>query len=712
MPTPGAPAWLRDLEHFEGLSEGVLVTDQAGLVVYANTAARRRHDLGDVTSRPTLAEVLLPAGEADLFAEIVPVVLAGGHWSGRLQVREIDGSLRAADLSCLPLRHAGVVTGLVSVIDDTGGSRGEVREARRLEDRLTRLARVAADLGAAADVEAVTQVVVAQAADAVGATVASLSLVVDDDTLALVGLRGGRAGTAQRWARFSRHLRTPAGDVVRTGRPLVLTGAEAIAEAYPDLETAAEGSRTIVGLPLVVLGQTLGAVTLSFPGHRQLDAAELEFFGILADSCAQALERIRAREAAEVQATRVRFLADAATELASSLDYTSTLTAVARLAVPEFADWCAIDLVEDDRLHRLAVEHVDPRKRQLAVDLERRYPAPRDVPGGTWEVLRTARSSLLAEITDDLLVAAAQDEEHLRLMRELRLSSAVLVPLVARGEVLGVITWVTSAAERRYDDTDVAFAEDLARRCAVAIDNSVLHSQTQQVAAQLQEAVLPDLSPTIEGWEIAHAYDPAGRTEVGGDFFDSFELPDGRLALFVGDVMGRGVAAAAAMAQMRASMRAFVAVDPTPEVVLYKLDLLFTTYGITQLVTMVYLVVDPERDELVLVNAGHPPPVILRRDGRAEQLPLAEGAPVGVVVGERSGQVVPFAAGDAVLAFTDGLIERRGEDIDLGQQRVLDAVGMLAHGSLDASLAGLVEAVRDHSRQDDVAALVARRRHD
>ncbi len=709
MPTPGAPAWLRDLEHFEGLAEGVLVIDQAGLVAYANSAAQRLHDLGDLTSPRTLADVLLPEGEADLFAEIVPAVLAGGHWSGRLQVRSSDGSVRTADVSCLPLRHAGVVSGLVCVVDDTGGPRGEGRESRRLEDRLTRLARVAADLGAAADVDSVTEVVVAQAADAVGATVASLSVVVDDDTLALVGIRGARAGVAQRWARFSRHARTPAGDVVRTGRTLVLVGAGAIAAEYPDLERAAEGARTIVGLPLSVLGQTLGAVTLSFPGERQLTAAELEFFGILADSCAQALERIRAREAAEAQATRVRFLADAAAELSSSLDYARTLRAVARLAVPEFADWCAIDLVEDDRLHRLAVEHVDPAKRQLAVEIEQRYPAARDVPGGTWEVLRTGRSSLLAEITDDLLVAAARDEEHLRLMRDLQLRSALLVPLVARGEVLGVITWATAAAERRYDATDVAFAEDLARRCAVAIDNSVLHSQTQQVAAQLQEAVLPDLSAPIEGWEVVHTYDPAGRTEVGGDFFDAFELPDGRLAVFVGDVMGRGVAAAAAMAQMRASMRAFIAVDPTPDVVLHKLDVLFTTYGITQLVTMVYLVADPERGQLVLANAGHPPPVVLRADGSAEQLPLAEGAPVGVVVGQRSAQVVRFWPGDAVVAFTDGLIERRGEDIDVGQRRLLDAVGMLADGPLDEALPRLVEAVRDHTREDDVATLVARR---
>ena len=122
-------------------------------------------------------------------------------------------------------------------------------EARRLEDRLTRLARVAADLGRAEDVQTVTDIVISQAADAVGATVASLSMVIDDDTIALVGMRGGKDGAPDRWATFSRHLPTPAGDVVRTGELLVLTGREAIQARYPDLETSDRGRALDGGTP-------------------------------------------------------------------------------------------------------------------------------------------------------------------------------------------------------------------------------------------------------------------------------------------------------------------------------------------------------------------------------------------------------------------------------------------------------------------------------
>ena len=160
-----------------------------------------------------------------------------------------------------------------------------------------------------------------------------------------------------------------------------------------------------------------------FSDERSLDATELELLEILADTCAQALQRVAAQEAAEQQGVRLAFLADASTELASSLDYETTLSNVARLAVPTLADWCGIDLVVDGRLHRLAVEHVDPSKVQLARDLAERYPPDPDSPAGAWHVMRTGHSQLIPEVTDDMLVAGAVDEEHLRIARDLHLRS-------------------------------------------------------------------------------------------------------------------------------------------------------------------------------------------------------------------------------------------------------------------------------------------------
>jgi serine phosphatase RsbU (regulator of sigma subunit) len=182
--------------------------------------------------------------------------------------------------------------------------------------------------------------------------------------------------------------------------------------------------------------------------------------------------------------------------------------------------------------------------------------------------------------------------------------------------------------------------------------------------------------------------------------------------MFVGDVMGRGVAAAAAMAQMRAAVRAYAALDPAPEVVLTRLDQMYARYQNEQLVTLVYMLADPTHDRLIVGNAGHPPPVLIRSDGTLTQLPFADGAPLGVAAhAPRHHSVVSFGAGDTVVAFTDGLIERRGEDITVGQERLAGAMRRLRGPTLTVALAGIVEDAGHASRDDDVAALAARRRH-
>jgi serine phosphatase RsbU (regulator of sigma subunit) len=279
---------------------------------------------------------------------------------------------------------------------------------------------------------------------------------------------------------------------------------------------------------------------------------------------------------------------------------------------------------------------------------------------------------------------------------------------VAHGRVLGVMSWVSADEGRTFTEADRAFVEDLAQRAAVAIDNAQLHSETREAATRLQQAVLPERLPEVDGWELASYYGPSGRTEVGGDFYDMLPVGD-QVALFVGDVMGRGVAAAAAMAQMRAAVRSYVATDPAPEAVVSRLDTMFRMYDYTQLVTLVYVLADPERDELHVVNAGHPPPLVLRGDGRAETPSGAVSAPLGLQTGPRESFRIPFADTDTLLLYTDGLIERRGEDIDIGQRRLSETCTAIRHDDLALCLDRLVVTVRDHTREDDVAALAARR---
>ncbi|MBW4679948.1 MAG: PAS domain S-box protein [Microcoleus vaginatus WJT46-NPBG5] len=190
-----------------------------------------------------------------------------------------------------------------------------------------------------------------------------------------------------------------------------------------------------------------------------------------------------------------RFLADASALLAHSLEYQTTLESVARLAVPRIADWCAIDMVESDgSIQSLAVAHVEPAKVQLARELQQRYPIDPNAQWGMPNVIRTGRSELYSDIPDQLLVASAHDAEHLQILRELGLYSAMVVPLIARGRTLGAITFVLEGSDRRrYQPSDLTLAEALAHRAAFAIHNARLYREAQE-ANRLKDEFLATLS--------------------------------------------------------------------------------------------------------------------------------------------------------------------------------------------------------------------------
>jgi len=197
-----------------------------------------------------------------------------------------------------------------------------------------------------------------------------------------------------------------------------------------------------------------------------------------------------------------RFMAEASEVLSSLLDYHQALASVARLAVPRLGDWCAVDVIEeDDSLERIAVQHEDPKKVELAYKLQECYPPDADASQGVPQVVRSGQSEFYPEITDDMLVTGARDDEHLRLMRKIGFTSAIIVPLVARGRTLGVITLVTAESGRRYREADLELAEELARRAALAVDNAHLYEEAQKEISK-REKVQQELRSSRDQLEI------------------------------------------------------------------------------------------------------------------------------------------------------------------------------------------------------------------
>ncbi len=220
-----------------------------------------------------------------------------------------------------------------------------------------------------------------------------------------------------------------------------------------------------------------------------------------------------------------RFLAEASTALASSLDYETTLATLARLAVPQFADWCSVDVAnEDGTISRLAVAHIDPEKVAWAHEIQERYPPDPAAPHGVHHVLRTGRPEFYPDIPDQLLVESARDEEHLEIMRQLGFRSVMLVPLKARDRILGVLTFVNTESSRHYTLEDMALAEGLANRAALTVDNARLYrteQHTRQAAERTSDrllrlqAVSTALSQALTPAQVATAVVEQGLNSLG-----------------------------------------------------------------------------------------------------------------------------------------------------------------------------------------------------
>ena len=262
-----------------------------------------------------------------------------------------------------------------------------------------------------------------------------------------------------------------------------------------------EGIRSLLVLLLRIHGAVAGTLVFYYREPRRFAETDVTVATAIANLSASAIgtaelyeEQSRLRGEAEAATRRAAFLAEAAAVLTSSLDYERTLEAVARLAVPHVADWCAVDIIgEGGGVRRLAVAHVDPAKIEWAHELADRYPYDPEAPAGVPHVIRTGRPEMYPEVSDEMLAAAARDEEHLRILREVGFTSALIVPMAAHGRVSGVITFVTAESGRRYGAEDLAFAQHLARRAALAVENARLYREAQE-ANRVKDEFLATLS--------------------------------------------------------------------------------------------------------------------------------------------------------------------------------------------------------------------------
>ncbi|TDD17634.1 ATP-binding SpoIIE family protein phosphatase [Nonomuraea diastatica] len=426
--------------------------------------------------------------------------------------------------------------------------------------------------------------------------------------------------------------------------------------------------------------------------------------------------------------------------LAGSLYVEETLKRVAEMLVPQFADHCFIELTEGDRLVRRVSQHVQgwapPLGTWKPVGAEIRYPSGHYAD----TALRRQETILVEDFSNSSFPAPT--ESSARLCGEIGMTSAIVAPLLVRGETLGLMyLGLSNLTDRRsphYDAFDRDFVGAIATRVALAIDNALLFEEERHTAESFQKHLLPRALPQLDGLQIAVRYYPAAplashgqgiQTQVGGDWYDVIPLSAGRVGIVIGDVEGRGAKAAAVMGQLRAALRAFAQDDKSPADILARLDewtrIIATPeqddngadISIPPIVTCQYLVYDAWSRQLSFANAGHAPPLLLV-DGQCVELDIEEvGQPLGVrakglhadLVYKEETRTLP--PGAALLLYTDGLVDRRpgrdgrppSEEETLGvlcealtkmsgaeAERIADVATVAVPGEIDDDMAILV----------------------
>lgn len=421
------------------------------------------------------------------------------------------------------------------------------------------------------------------------------------------------------------------------------------------------------------------------------------------------IEDVTAVKSAEL---RSRFLAEAGRVLGSSLDYEQTLRNVAWAAVPQIADWCGVDLVSESGLHeRVVAAHTDPAKLVLAERLRGYEPDELDPEQGLGKVVRTGQSELHSDIPDELLVQAAVDDEHLALLRELAMRSVLMVPIPSPTRTLGAMTLVASESRQRFSEDDKRFAEQLASRAGVAIENARLYRAQTRVAETLQRSLLPESVPDIPGWQVAALYRPAGaesQLQVGGDFYDFLETDDGWMVV-IGDVTGKGVQAAALTSLVRHGARFISRMDARPSAILHHLDEALKQRSTLSLCTALCARLHPEH--LLLSSAGHPLPLIVGVDGEVTEAgtphPLLGTSPACEWPDER----VTVEPGATIVLYTDGVTDTRGAQGRFGEdglRRLLATQRSASPSQLLSALDAELRAFQVGVQSDDTAIIALR----
>jgi serine phosphatase RsbU (regulator of sigma subunit)/anti-sigma regulatory factor (Ser/Thr protein kinase) len=534
-----------------------------------------------------------------------------------------------------------------------------------------------------------------------------VSEILNSDTAAILMLEPGGEQLRARAARgieeeVEQGVRIPvgagfAGRIAAEGRPRSIDDVDQADIYNPILRE--KGIRSLLGVPLLIEGQVTGVMHVGSLTPRHFTADERDLLQLAADRAALAIEhaQLYARE------RDARVAAERASALLQALQ---RVTDAALAYLPE--EDLLVELLE-----RVSEILESDTAAILMLEPNGEYLRARAAKGIEEEVERGIRlpvgRGFAGRIAGERRAIVIEDVDHADILnpilREKGIRSLLGVPMLVEGRVIGVMH-VGSLVPRVFTTDDRDLLQLAADRAALAIEQAVLYEQ-RRLAEALQRRLLPEHLSGITGLELASRYLPASGESLGGDWYDAYMLPGGRIAVCVGDVVGHGLEAAAVMAQLRTAVRAYAADGAEPAGTVERVNRLMWQLGPTAMTTLVYAVIDPAAESLLLVNAGHPPPLVIRPDGEADFLPLQGTLALGASPLANYHSVEhAFPTGSTIVLYTDGLVERRGQSIDVGLEQ-LRAIARDA-GDLESLCSTLVEQMVPGHAPDDIAIAAAR----
>jgi GAF domain-containing protein/anti-sigma regulatory factor (Ser/Thr protein kinase) len=574
-------------------------------------------------------------------------------------------------------------------------------EAERSRRRLEAIQELTASLSAAVRPSDVADALARGVAEALGAQGGAFGLVEGDELVVVeAGPDAPRRAVAPS-TKMPLSVRAPIAAAAREGRSVWVETHAELVRGFPDAARLTRAVSSALAVPVRRGGSVIGAMAFAFaePGAVTLERRAVAT--LAAELGAQALERARLYELERLEAERTGRLQSLTAALAESLVPADVAAIVREHGIGTAgADAVAIHLVSDggDALELEGASGMDTSSLETVrwLSLER--------DGALVSAYARGRASFHPS-----LEALQGDDPLLDALEGDGIVSAAVFPLGASRRVHGVLLlgWRTA---QPLEPHERAFAGTFASQCGQALDRAIRSASERTIAETLQQSVLPEALPEVDGVTFAARYLPgASGVDVGGDWYDAFTLSDGRIGLVVGDVVGKGVGAAATMGQLRNSLRAFASEHADPGDVVLRLSHMVDGLPEAPFATLAYLVLDVPTRTCRYVVAGHPPPLLVDASGNpsylegGRTLPLGVDADVPVEVAEALLEV-----GATVVLYTDGLVERRDATLDDGLERVRASAASVDAGPDTLIDHILRDAFAGAEREDDVAMLVAR----